>query len=95
MPKCPDAVLRLVDRFNQQADRIRSPDYNEATLRIDFVNPMFHQLGWDIDNRQGYAEQYREVVHEDRVRVAGQNRPITMRRSVFLLLTTRMWPLLL
>ena len=23
-----------------------------------------------VDNRSGYAEQYREVVHEDRVRVA-------------------------
>jgi adenine-specific DNA-methyltransferase len=26
-------------------------------------------LGWDIDNRNGYAETYREVIHEDRVKV--------------------------
>jgi hypothetical protein len=32
------------------------------------------ELGWDIDNRQGFAEQYREV-HEDRVKVAGQTKP--------------------
>ncbi|MBA3312355.1 MAG: N-6 DNA methylase [Planctomycetaceae bacterium] len=31
-------------------------------------------LGWDIDNSAGYAEQYREVVHEDRVKVAGQTK---------------------
>lgn len=31
-------------------------------------------LGWDIDNSAGYAEQYREVVHEDRARVAGQTK---------------------
>ena len=32
---------------------------------------MFAELGWDMDNRSGYAEQYREVVHEDRIKVAG------------------------
>jgi len=74
MPQCPDAILKLVDRFNHQSDRVRSLDYNETQLRIDFVNPMFATLGWDIDNRQGFAEQYREVVHEDRVKVAGQTK---------------------
>ncbi len=71
MGTCPDAVKRLIERFNQQSDQVRSPDYNETQLRIDFINPLFAQLGWDMDNTQGYAEQYREVVHEDRVKVAG------------------------
>src|SRR5437764_727303 len=71
MAKCPGAVKRLIERFNQQADQLRTPDYNEEKLRIDFINPLFAQLGWDMDNAQGFAEQYREVVHEDRVKVAG------------------------
>jgi len=71
MGTCPDSIKRLIDRFDQQSDQVRSPDYNETQLRIDFVNPMFAVLGWDIDNNQGFAEQYREVVHEDRVKVAG------------------------
>jgi type I restriction-modification system DNA methylase subunit len=74
MGKCPDAIKRLIDRFSQQSDDIRSPDYNETLIRIDFINPMMQELGWDIDNRQGFAEQYREVVHEDRVKVAGQTK---------------------
>jgi len=74
MQKFPEAIKRLVDRFNQQADQVHSPDYNETQLRIDFVNPMFAELGWDIANKKGYAEQYRDVVHEDRVRVAGQTK---------------------
>lgn len=74
MAKCPDKVLRLVERFEQQADRVRSPDYNETQLRIDYINPLFAALGWDIDNSQDFAEQYREVVHEDRVKVAGQTK---------------------
>lgn len=74
MGKAPDLIKRLVDRFNQQCDQIRSPDYNETLIRIDFINPMMSELGWDIDNHQGFAEQYREVVHEDRVKVAGQTK---------------------
>jgi hypothetical protein len=74
MATCPDAIKRLIDRFNQQSDHIRSPDYNEARIRIDFINPMMNELGWDIDNHQGFAEQYREVVHEDSVKVAGQTK---------------------
>ena len=35
---------------------------------------MFRELGWDIDNVKGSAEQYREVVYGDRVRVAGTNK---------------------
>ena len=74
MGTCPDAIKRLIDRFTQQADTIRSPDYNETLIRIDFINPLMTELGWDLDNRQGFAEQYREVVHEDRVKVAGQTK---------------------
>jgi hypothetical protein len=74
METAPDTIKRLVERFHQQSDRIRSPDYNETLIRLDFINPLMKSLGWDIDNSAGYAEQYREVVHEDRVKVAGQTK---------------------
>jgi len=74
MTQCPDVIKRLIDRFNQQSDTVRSPDYNETLIRIDYINPMMNALGWDIDNSQDFAEQYREVVHEDRVKVAGQTK---------------------
>jgi hypothetical protein len=71
MGHVPDAIKRLTEHFDRQIDQVRSPDYNEAQLRIDFINPMFRELGWDVDNTQGFAEQYREVVYEDRVKVGG------------------------
>lgn len=74
MGTCPDSIKRLIERFTQQSDQVCSPDYNETLLRIDFINPLMRELGWDIDNTQSFAEQYREVVHEDRVRVAGQTK---------------------
>src|SRR5207248_6594651 len=38
MSSCPDAIKRLVERFDRQ---FKQPDYSEANLRIDFVDPMF------------------------------------------------------
>ena len=71
MGTCPDSIKRLVEQFSTQSDRLKASDYNETQVRIDYLNPLFRELGWDIDNAQGFAEQYREVVHEDRVKVGG------------------------
>ncbi|HRH39261.1 MAG TPA: type I restriction enzyme HsdR N-terminal domain-containing protein, partial [Flavobacteriales bacterium] len=62
-------IAALVERFEEQYDSYRRSDYSEALVRKDFIDPLFKALGWDMDNSQGYAEAYREVVHEDRVKV--------------------------
>ncbi|MBE3145066.1 MAG: N-6 DNA methylase, partial [Planctomycetes bacterium] len=46
--------------------------YNETQLRLDFLNPLFEALGWDVSNRKGYAERYREVILEPSVEMEGQ-----------------------
>jgi hypothetical protein len=35
------------------------------------VNPLFEALGWDVYNKKGYAEAYKDVVHEDAIKVGG------------------------
>lgn len=35
-------------------------------MREQFLTAMFKAIGWDINNEQGYAEQYKEVVHGDK-----------------------------
>ncbi len=62
-------ISELVDRFTEQFDSYKRADYNETLTRRDFIDPFFKALGWDIDNENGYAESYREVIHEDRVKV--------------------------
>jgi type I restriction-modification system DNA methylase subunit len=62
-------IKQLVERFAEQIDSYKSADYNETLTRRDFIDPFFKALGWDVDNSQGYAEAYREVIHEDRVKV--------------------------
>jgi len=71
---CPDAVRALVRQFDEQIETYTSGDYSEAQLRIDFINPLLEALGWDVNNRNGYAEAYRDVVYEDAVRIAGHQK---------------------
>lgn len=62
-------ITQLVERFEEQKESYKKSDYNETLVRRDFIDPFFKSLGWDIDNSQGYAEAYREVIHEDRVKI--------------------------
>ena len=60
----PDSIQQLVKRFEQNHDSYRSAKYNEAQLRQEFINPFFEALGWDVYNRKGFGEAYKEVIHE-------------------------------
>ena len=62
-------IARLVERFDEQKEFYKKADYNETQTRRDFIDPFWKALGWDIDNENGYAESYREVIHEDRVKI--------------------------
>jgi hypothetical protein len=52
----PDSVKRLVDRFDQDRKVFLSSDYKEEQLRLEFLNPFFETLGWDVANKAGLAE---------------------------------------
>ena len=71
MPDPPPQVKELVDRFDQNLEAYRSPAYGEAEVRVEFINPLFEALGWDVTNRAGYAEAFKDVVHEDAIKVGG------------------------
>lgn len=64
-------IEKLVQRFEFHIVEYKNSDYNETQTRRDFIDPFFKALGWDIDNEQDYAEAYREVIHEDKIKVAG------------------------
>jgi hypothetical protein len=67
----PNAICDLVDRFERNREAYRSSSYNETQLRREFLDPFFEALGWDVNNRNGYAEAYKDVIHEDAVKVGG------------------------
>jgi len=64
-------IAELIERFEDQFASYKKAEYNETLTRRDFIDPFFKALGWDMDNENGYAESYREVIHEDKVKVGG------------------------
>lgn len=67
----PSRLLERIATFRAHLDSYLSPDYKEARLREEFLNPFFEELGWDMTNRAGYAEAYKDVVHEDTLKLSG------------------------
>ncbi len=70
----PSEILELMDRFREHAEAYRSSSYNETQVRREFVDPFFHALGWDVDNERSYAEAYKDVVHEDAIKIGGSTK---------------------
>jgi len=67
----PEIIVELVQRFDQHRAAYRSGEYNETQLRREFLDPFFEALGWDVFNKQGYAEAYKDVIHEDAIKIGG------------------------
>jgi hypothetical protein len=70
--KPPEELAKLVDRFANNREAYCSGEYKETQLRREFIDPFFAALGWDVDNKAGFAETYKEVIHEDAIRIRGQ-----------------------
>jgi len=64
-------VAELTAKFDQNLDSYRGQVYNETQVRLEFINPLFEALGWDVANKAGYAEAYKDVIHEDAIKVGG------------------------
>jgi hypothetical protein len=62
-------IAALVERFTEQLPSYKKSDYNETQTRLEFINPFFKALGWDMNNSQGNAQAYREVIHEDKIKI--------------------------
>jgi len=73
MPAPPE-IIDLVKRFDQYHAKYTSPSYNESQVRKEFIDPFFEALGWDVNNRSGLDERYKDVIHEDTVKVETSTR---------------------
>jgi type I restriction-modification system DNA methylase subunit len=67
----PKEISALVERFDRNREAYRSVQYNETQLRREFLDPFLEALGWDVTNKQGHAEAYKDVIHEDAIKVGG------------------------
>ena len=54
----PEAIQKLVEKYTFHRDAyLRGQEkFNEQQLRQDFLDPLFHALGWDVNNDKGHLE---------------------------------------
>ncbi len=67
--EAPAEVLRLVETFDRNIETYKGTNYNETQVRHEFIDPFFTALGWDVNNTGGLAEAYKDVIHEDSIRI--------------------------
>ena len=65
-------IEKLVERFDNQLADFKKGKYNETQTRNDFINPFFEALGWDITDKLGLGVDYRDVVHEAKIKHEGR-----------------------
>jgi hypothetical protein len=65
----PTEIARLVETFERNRESYSQGRYSETQLRREYLDPFFKALGWDVDNTRGWAEAYKDVIHEDAIRI--------------------------
>ncbi len=59
-----EKLLTLISKFEKDKTHYVSKGYPEAQVRIDFINPLFKALGWDIENKAQKPPHERDVIVE-------------------------------
>lgn len=72
--KLPADIQRLIEQFERNYEAYTNSKYNETQVRREFLDPFFEALGWDVTNKNGIAEQYKEVIHEDAIKIQGSTK---------------------
>ncbi|MBC8402237.1 MAG: N-6 DNA methylase [Candidatus Marinimicrobia bacterium] len=73
MVESPTQLQELIEKFTRNI-AVYKRSYNETMLRREFIDPFFEALGWDVTNKAGYAEAYKDVIHEDSVKIGGSTK---------------------
>ena len=60
--------------MNIQTEKLNLIEWISKLNDISIIDKFFELLDWDMRNDQGYAEQYREVVREDKVQIKGKQK---------------------
>ena len=63
---------RLCVQFREQSPDMRARGFDEARLRLEFLDPMFSALGWNVWNNPPQPMYLRDVVVENRTDIKGK-----------------------
>src|SRR4030066_1736277 len=59
-----EELQSLISKFEKDRNYYLSKGYPEAQVRLDFINPFFNALGWDIENKAQKPPNDRDVIVE-------------------------------
>jgi adenine-specific DNA-methyltransferase len=69
-----EEVSNLIQVFRDNYNQYKLPTYKEAQVRIEFIDKFFKALGWDVNNKEGFSEQFKEVISEDAIKIEGNTK---------------------
>ena len=70
--KVPKIIIDLVENFKENEHIYKSPNYDEENTKVEFINPFFEALGWDVNNKNRASPRFKEVVFEDTIKIGGK-----------------------
>ena len=47
----PQIIIDLVENFKENEHIYKSANYDEENTKVEFINPFFEALGWDVNNK--------------------------------------------
>lgn len=62
-------IQNLVDKYHSDRKSYLIGTYNETQLRSDFIDPLLHCIGWDVNNDTGKTLFLRDVIQEESIEV--------------------------
>jgi hypothetical protein len=71
-----EQLKSLVSLFSANIAEYENAQYDESNTRTDFIDKFFTLLDWDVANNQGFSENYRDVVREDKVKIDGSHQTV-------------------
>ena len=68
----PQIIIDLVENFKENEHLYKSASYDEENTKVEFINPFFEALGWDVNNKSRASPRFKEVVFEDTIKIGGK-----------------------
>lgn len=67
MSSLENSIKDLVDRFKKDEIKLtaKSSIYQETEVRVEFIDPFFKLLGWQMDNASGLSSSLRDILREE------------------------------
>ena len=61
------SLLNLIERFKADEKKLTASasSYQEMEVRVEYIDPLFELLGWDMANAQGLPNKLKDVLREE------------------------------